>query len=205
MNTTSRNSARSQVEPDAISNFDCFWVGCSEHSAANEIIGRSPSNIIFHDNVANLVSSADINCLSAMHYAVESCGVKNIVVCGHHGCRGVKAAIENPRLDILSSWLRPVIRMVDKYQPLLEHITEASNLIDALCELNVIEQVAAVCRTTVVQDAWKNGRELSVSGLVFDRQNVPFADLRVNISGNDLLSTEYESAMAAFARRHRKR
>lgn len=180
---------------------DCLWIGCSDYP---EEVAISPK-MIFHDNIANLVAAGDINCLSATQFAVEVCGVNTIVVCGHHGCWGVKAAIENPRLDVLSSWLRPVVRMADKYQSLLEHITEASNLIDALCELNVIEQVAAACRTKVVQDAWKNGRELSVRGLLYDRQNFLLTNLPVHISGNDALLTEHESAIAAFARRHRKR
>lgn len=178
MNITNRRNARIRIAPDAVNDFDgattargragnwradekhsspnpptCFSIGCSDYPAASEIEGESASTIIFHDNIANLVPATDINCLSAMHYAVESCGVKNIVVCGHHGCRGVKAAIENPRLDVLSSWLRPVVRMADKYEFLLEHIADASNRVDSLCELNVIEQVAAASRATVVQEA----------------------------------------------------
>jgi carbonic anhydrase len=114
-----------------------FLVGCSDYSA-NEIESIAPLVIIFHDNIANLVHATDINCLMAIQYAVEVCRVQSIVVRGHHGCRGVGAAIENRGLDILSNWLRPVARLAAKYESLLEQITEASDRRDALCELNVI-------------------------------------------------------------------
>lgn len=95
---------------------NCLWIGCSDHPAACEIAGVPAQITVFHDNIANLIAATDINCLSAMQFAVEVCGVSSIVVCGHHGCRGVTTAIEDRRFDVLSNWLRPVVRLADKYK-----------------------------------------------------------------------------------------
>lgn len=177
-----------------------FLVGCSDYSAG-EIESVAPPAIIFHDNIANLIAATDINCLTAMQYAVEVCRVQSIVVRGHHGCRGVAAAIENRGLDILSNWLRPVARLAAEYESLLEQINKASDRRDALCELNVIEQVHAACRSTVTQTAWKNGRELSVNGLIDDRQNRLLENFQIRVSGNDSLDAAYSAAIADFAAR----
>lgn len=180
-------------------NRDCLWIGCSDNPGAGAI---SPSpKMIFHDNIANLVAASDINCLSATQIAVEVYGVSSIVVCGHHGCRGVTTAIEDRRFDFLSNWLRPVVRLADKYKFLVERIVEAPDRLDALCELNVIEQVAAACSTTIVQETWASGQTLSVHGLIYDRRTVLRPDFHLCISGNDELSTEHAVAIAAFVRR----
>ena len=180
---------------------DCLWIGCSDYPGVGDgAISPSP-NIIFHDNIANLVTATDFNCLSAMQFAVEVYRVSIIVVCGHYGCRGVTTAIADRRFDVLSNWLRPVVRLADKYKFLIERIAEASDRLDALCELNVIDQVAAACSTTVVQKTWASGQNLSVHGLIYDRRTVLLADFHVCISGNDELSTEHAAAIAAFVRR----
>ncbi len=177
-----------------------FFVGCSDYPAG-EIERVSSPAIILHDNIANLVAETDINCLSAMQYAVEVCRVENIVVVGHHGCRGVKAAIENRQSDILNSWLRPVRRLASEYKFLLEQIADAADRLDALCELNVIEQIQAACRTTIVQAAWSKDRELSVSGLIYDRQNRLLESFCVHINGRNSLAAQSAAAIADFERR----
>ena len=177
-----------------------FLVGCSDYSA-DEIESVAPPVIIFHDNIANLVVATDINCLTAMQYAVEVCRVQSIIIRGHHGCRGVAAAIENRGLNILSNWLRPVARLADKYESLLKQITDASDRLDALCELNVIEQVQAACRATVVQSAWKNNRKLSVNGLLDDRQTRLLENFQIRVSENDSLAAAYSAAIDDFAGR----
>lgn len=156
-----------------------FLVGCSDYSAG-EIESVAPPVIIFHDNIANLVVATDINCLTAMQYAVEVCRVQSIIIRGHHGCRGVAAAIENRGLDVLSNWLRPVSRLANKYESLLE-------------------QVHAACRATVVQAAWENNRKLSVSGLIDDRQNRLLENFQIRVGGNDSLAAAYSAAIADFA------
>ncbi len=177
-----------------------FFVGCSDYPA-EEIERASPAVTIFHNNIANLVAATDINCLLAMQYAVEVCRVENIVVVGHHGCRGVKAAIENIESCVLNSWLRPVMRLAGKYKILLEQIGDASDRLDALCELNVIEQLQAACSSTVVQAAWSKDRELLVSGLIYDRQNRLLESFYVHINGRDSLAAQYAAAIADFKRR----
>lgn len=177
-----------------------FLVGCSDYSVG-EIESVAPSAIIFHDNIANLVIATDINCLTAMQYAVEVCRAQGIIIRGHHGCRGVAAAIENRGLNVLSNWLRFVARLANKYESLLEQITDASDRRDALCELNVIEQVHAACRATVVQAAWENNRKLSVSGLIDDRQNRLLENFQIRVGGNDSLVAAYSATIADFAAR----
>jgi len=225
MNVTNRRNTGIRIAPDAVDDFDgaatprgragnrradeehfppnpptCFWIGCSDYPAASEIEGESASTIIFHDNIANLVPSTDINCLSAMHYAVESCCVKNIVICGHYGCRGVAAAVGNHKFDFLSNWLNPVVRAAAKYRFLLDGIADTSDRLDALCELNVIEQVAAASRTTAVRDAWESGQSLAVRGLIYDRHNRLVEDFQVRVSEIDS-ATEHEAAIATLAKR----
>ena len=181
---------------------DCFLIGCSDYPAAGEIaLESSFAAFVYHDNIANLVAPTDFNCLSAMQFAVEVCRVKNIVVGGHHECRGVRAAIENRRHDILSHWLSPVVRLRDRHQLLLGRIAAAADRLDALCELNVIEQVAAASRTTVVRDAWAAGRELTVSGLVGDRRNIPLADFQIRVGAGDSVREKWAAAIADFERR----
>lgn len=184
---------------------DCFLIGCSDYPAAGEIaLESSFAAFVYHDNIANLVAPTDFNCLSAMQFAVEVCRVKNIVVGGHYGCRGVRAATENHRHDILSHWLSPVVRLRDRYQFLLGRIAAADRL-DALCELNVIEQVAAASRTTVVRDAWAAGRELTVGGLVYDRRNIPLADFQIRVGAEDSAREKCAAAIADFERRWKLR
>ena len=185
---------------------DCFLIGCSDYPAASEIaLESSFAAFVYHDNIANLVAPTDFNCLSAMQFAVEVCRVKNIVVGGHHGCRGVRAATENRRHDILSHWLSPVVRLRDRYRFLLGRIADASDRLDALCELNVIEQVAAASRATVVRDAWAAGRELIVSGLVSDRRNIPLADFQICVGAGDSVQEKCAVAIADFERRWKLR
>jgi carbonic anhydrase len=194
------DARRAAEEHSSLQPLDCFFVGCSDYPAAGDSIFSPSSKIIFHDNIANLVAATDFSCLSALQYAVEVCRVKSVVVGGHHGCRGV-AAIENRQSDVLSSWLRPVNKIAAKYKFLLEQIAVASDRLDALCELNVIEQVHAACRTTVVQSAWINGCKLSASGLIYDSQNRLLEGFQFSIGGNDSLPTKQSAAIEALARR----
>lgn len=162
-----------------------LWIGCSDSRVpANEIVGLLPGELFVHRNVANLVIQTDLNCLSVMQYAVEVLKVRHIIVCGHYGCGGVRAAYDNLKLGLIDNWLRAVRRLYLKHAPELDDLEE-SQRVDRLCELNVIQQVTNVCVTTVVQDAWVRGQELSVHGVIYSISNGVLRDLDIHISKPD--------------------
>lgn len=159
-----------------------LWIGCADSRVpANEIIGLQPGDVFVHRNIANVVVHTDLNCLSVMQYAVDVLRVEHIIVCGHYGCGGVKAALETQDHGLIDNWLRH-IRDVGRF-----HADELAPLtpdrrLDRLCELNVVEQVTNVCNTTIVKHAWKQGRRLIVHGWTYSirdgvlRQQVPEID-----------------------------
>ena len=154
-----------------------LWIGCSDSRVpANQIIDLSPGEVFVHRNIANLVVHTDLNCLSVIHFAVEVLKVKHIIVCGHYGCGGVIAAMEDKDHGLIDNWLRH-IRDVNRFNAVkLEKLSEHERL-DALCELNVKEQVTNVCNTPVVQKTWKEGRDLSVHGWIYNISNGLLKDL----------------------------
>lgn len=177
-----------------------LWIGCSDSRVpANQIIGVSPGELFVHRNVANVVVHTDLNCLSVMQYAVDVLQVKHLIVCGHYGCGGVQAALDNLRLGLIDNWLRHVQDVRQKHQALLAgaNETERSN---KLCELNVIEQVVNVCQTTIVQNAWDRGQELAVHGWIYGLSNGLIRDLHVSISRQNELATSYDNAIAVCSR-----
>jgi carbonic anhydrase len=177
-----------------------LWVGCSDSRVpANEIVNLLPGEMFVHRNVANVVVHTDLNCLSVMQYAVDVLKVKHVIVCGHYGCGGVKAALENSRLGLIDNWLRHVQDVRQKHAALLAGIGDESQRLDQLCELNVIEQVSNVCQTTIVQNAWERGQELAVHGWVYGLSNGLLHDLNIHITNQDELATIYQNAIAACA------
>lgn len=159
-----------------------LWIGCSDSRVpANQIVGLEPGEVFVHRNVANLVVHTDLNCLSVLQYAVDVLAVKHVVVCGHYGCGGVKAAYEGTRHGLIDNWLRHVTDVEQTHAPELAGLPEGARL-DRLCELNVVEQVANVCATTIVGDAWGRGQELTVHGLVYDLRDGLLRDLGVSRS-----------------------
>jgi carbonic anhydrase len=178
-----------------------FWIGCSDSRVpANEIVNLSPGEMFVHRNVANLVVHTDLNCLSATQFAVEALQVKHIIVCGHYGCGGVKAALQNQKLGLIDNWLRHVQDVMLKHAALLAAISEESERVDKLSELNIIEQVINVCQTTIVQTAWERGQELIVHGWVYSLSDGLVRDLNVHIAHQEEMATVYQNAIAAFAR-----
>src|SRR5436189_5265943 len=140
-----------------------FWIGCSDSRVpANQIVGLVPGEMFVHRNVANVVVHTDLNCLSALQFAVEALRVRHVIVCGHYGCGGVLAALRDDHLGLIDNWLRHVQDVRGKHQSLLGRLPSEEQRHDRLCELNVIEQVDNVCRTTVVREAWARGQELAV-------------------------------------------
>jgi len=163
---------------------------------ANDIVGLLPGELFVHRNVANLVVHTDLNCLSVMQFAVDILKVRHIIVCGHYGCSGVQAALRRDRLGLSDNWLRHVQDVRQKHEKHLASAgSEASN---RLCELNVIEQVANVCLTTIARDAWERGQELTVHGWIYGLQDGILRDLNVTATGFDETLPAYHAAIAAL-------
>lgn len=161
-----------------------LWIGCSDSRVpANEIVDLLPGELFVHRNVANVVVHTDLNCLSVMQFAVEVLKVKHILVVGHYGCGGVQAALENQRLGLIDNWLRHVQDVAEKHRAELDAIAEPRQRAARLCELNVVEQVANVSATTVVQGAWDRGQILTVHGWVYGLADGIVRDLGVSRSG----------------------
>lgn len=145
-----------------------LWIGCSDSRVpANQIVGLLPGEVFVHRNVANLVVHTDLNCLTVLQYAVDVLKVKHIIVVGHHGCGGVRAAYENADNGLIDNWLRNIKDVQQRHQSAIDEIEGDDERVDLLCELNVVSQVANVCYTTIAQNAWARGQELSVHGWVY--------------------------------------
>ena len=175
-----------------------LWIGCADSRVpANEIVGLEPGELFVHRNVANVVVHADLNCLSVIQFAVDILKVRHIIVTGHYGCGGVLAALNGRRIGIADNWLRHVQDVRLKHDATLEATPEECRG-DRLCEMNVIEQVINVCHTTVVQDAWERGQELSVHGFVSGINDGILHNLKVSISNAAELSDVYLRALDRF-------
>ena len=159
-----------------------MWIGCSDSRVpANEIIGLAPGEIFVHRNIANVVVHSDLNALSTIQFAVERLKVQDIMVVGHYGCSGVQAALEGARIGLADNWLRHVQDVRDRHRHLLDLLPEHGRA-DALCELNVIEQVVNVCVSTVMVDAWAKGQKVSIQGWAFGVHDGLLQDLSMTIS-----------------------
>jgi carbonic anhydrase len=176
---------------------DYLWIGCSDSRVpANQIVGLIPGEIFVHRNVANVVVHTDLNCLSVLQFAIDVLQVKHILVVGHYGCGGVITALRGQRLGLIDNWLRHVQDVRQKHIALLEEVPNESDRANRLCELNVIEQVMNVCETTIVQDAWLRGQELSVHGLVYALNDGVIRDLEVCMAGLSDIQPAYERALS---------
>ena len=159
---------------------DYLWIGCSDSRVpANQIVNLPPGEVFVHRNIANIVVHTDLNCLSVIQYAVEILEVKHIIVCGHYGCGGIKAALETHSHGLIDNWLRH-IKDVNRFNSEKMQNIDNNKKVDLLCELNVLEQVTNVCNTTIVQDAWERGASLSVHGLIYNIENGILKDLTGN-------------------------
>ncbi len=143
-----------------------------------------PGDIFVHRNIANLVIHTDLNCLSVIQYAVDVLKVKHIIVCGHYGCGGVKASLENSRNGLIDNWLCHIQDIVRKHQAFFSKETSEKKRFERLCELNIIEQVANICQTTIVSDAWRKEQDLTVHGWIYSLEDGIIHDLGVSIGFN---------------------
>lgn len=163
-----------------------LWIGCADSRVpANQIVDLMPGELFVHRNVANVVVHTDFNCLSVLQFAVEVLKVKHIMVVGHYGCGGVRAALLNEGSGLITNWLRHVQDVRDKHMPIIEQITDVKDRVDRLCELNVIEQVDHVCKNSIVQDAWQRGQSLTVHGFVYDLADGMLRDMGLTVSGEE--------------------
>ena len=163
-----------------------LWIGCSDSRVpANEIVDMRPGEIFVHRNVANLVIHTDLNCLSVVQYAVEVLKVKHIIVCGHYGCSGVQAAMETKEHGLIDNWLQNIKDLHRKHQAKIDSLQSEKEKVDLLCELNVTDQVANVCHTTIVRNAWRSGQELTVHGWIYSIEDGILKDLDVCITRSD--------------------
>lgn len=178
-----------------------LWIGCSDSRVpANEIVGLLPGELFVHRNVANLVVHTDLNCLSVLQFAVDVLQVRHVIVTGHYGCSGIRAALENSRLGLIDNWLRHVQDVRERHEAQLAAIPDADLRLNRLCELNVVEQVRHVCETTVVQDAWERGQSLAVHGLIYGLQNGRLRDLGTSVPAAGNLAAVYAEAVEGLAR-----
>ncbi len=177
-----------------------LWIGCADSRVpANEIVGLLPGELFVHRNVANVVVHTDLNCLSVLQFAVDVLHVEHVIVCGHYGCGGVRAALENQRLGLIDNWLRHIKDVREKHAPLLERVPDEQNArLNRLCELNVIEQALNVAETTVVQDAWARGHSLTVHSWIYDLADGELRDLGCAFSSTEETLTSYRAALAGF-------
>jgi carbonic anhydrase len=177
-----------------------LWIGCADSRVpANEIVGLLPGELFVHRNVANLVVHTDLNCLSVMQFAVDLLKVRHIIVCGHYGCSGVQAALRRARLGLSDNWLRHIQDVRQKHDRILANAGDETQAAGRLCELNVIEQVANVCRTTIALDAWERGQELTVHGWIYGLHDGLLRDLNVTIDSVAETVPVYQSALAALS------
>lgn len=178
--------AKGQIPP-------LLWIGCSDSRVpANEIIGAKPGEVFVHRNIANMVIHSDMNMLSVLDYAVNVLKVKHVLVCGHYGCGGIKAALGNDSIGIIDNWIRhikDVYRLHDKY---LNSIIDEDERFNKFVELNVKEQVFDLAKTSIVQSAWRNGQELTLHGWVYGLNSGFVTDLDVNISSEKDLDNVYQ-------------
>jgi carbonic anhydrase len=181
-----------------------MWIGCSDSRVpANQITGLEPGEVFVHRNVANVVVHSDLNALSTIQFAVERLKVEHVMVVGHYGCSGVRAALEGARIGLADNWLRHIQDVRDLHRDLLEGIAEERRC-DALVELNAIEQVVNVAQSTVLQDAWLRGQVVALHGWVYGIHDGLLKDMGITITGNDSLEAVYKAAIQGVgqAKRH---
>jgi carbonic anhydrase len=178
-----------------------LWIGCSDSRVpATQLVGLRAGELFVHRNVANIVVHTDFNCLSVLQFAVDVLKVNHVIVCGHYRCGGVQAAMQNLQLGLIDNWLRHVQDVRRSHEKTLSTITDEAKRFDRLCELNVIEQVLSVSRTTIVQSAWSSGQQLSVHGWIYGIEDGLLRDLGIRISNQNELASVYEENGRAAGR-----
>lgn len=175
-----------------------LWIGCSDSRVpSTQLVGLLPGEMFVHRNVANIMVHTDFNCLSVLQFAVDVLKISHIIVCGHYGCGGVQAAMQNLQLGLIDNWLRHVQDVMHSHEARLSRFSNETERLNRLCELNVIEQVLNVSRTTVVQNAWDRGQELAVHGWIYGIGDGLLRDLNIRVTNQRELSTASVEALRA--------
>lgn len=170
-----------------------LWIGCSDSRVpANEIVGAKPGEVFVHRNIANMVIHTDMNMLSVLDYAVNVLKVKHVIVCGHYGCGGVQAAMNNQSIGVIDNWIRHIKDIYRLHQGFLDSIKDETERFNAFVEVNVKEQVFDLAKTSIVQSAWKNGQDLTLHGWAYGLNSGFVTDLDVNISSDVDLDEVYQ-------------
>jgi carbonic anhydrase len=178
-----------------------LWIGCSDSRVpANEITGLAPGEVFVHRNIANVVVQTDLNLLSVLQFAIGQLGVEHVILCGHYGCSGVRAVMAGQRVGIADNWLRQVEAVQSKHQRTIDALGAEAERLDRLCELNVLEQVVNVARTTVVHDAWARGQTLRLHGWVYGLHDGLLRDLGLTIEAPDQVGPRYRNALGQLVR-----
>ncbi|KQN79523.1 carbonate dehydratase [Duganella sp. Leaf61] len=176
-----------------------LWIGCSDSRVpANELLGLAPGDVFVHRNIANVVVHSDLNCLSVLQFAIDILKVKHVIVVGHFGCKGVHAAMTGTRVGLVDNWLRHVHDVHQKHERYMGTVVNEQRRSERLVELNVIEQVSNVCRTTIVQDAWDRGQELTVHGWVYGIQDGKLQELGMSVASLAELAPRVEQSLARY-------
>ena len=175
-----------------------LWIGCSDSRVpANQITGLNPGEVFVHRNIANVIVHTDLNCLSVVHYAIRVLRVEHLIVCGHYRCGGVRAALDGNANGLIDNWLRHIEDVRERHEALFATIGDTDTRWAKLCELNVVEQVRNVARTTPVNEAWSSGQELAVHGWIYGLDDGRLVDLGMSARSSEELSAVYRNVLAA--------
>ena len=173
-----------------------LWIGCSDSRVpANQITGLAPGEVFVHRNIGNVVVHTDLNALSVIQFAVDQIKVKHIIVVGHYGCSGVRAAMTKARVGLADNWIRHIQDVQDKHGQYLGTVLKEDSKLNHLCELNVIEQVLNVCNTTSIQDAWARNQDITVHGWIYDLKDGRIRDLGISVKNSQELNQRYDSVI----------
>ncbi len=173
-----------------------LWIGCSDSRVpANDIVGLAPGELFVHRNVANVVVHTDLNCLSVLQYAIDVLKTEHVIVCGHYGCGGVRAAYSRSSLGLIDNWLRHVQDVRDRHEAAIRQAVSDEARIDRLCELNVVEQVLHVCQTTIIEDAWRRQQSVAVHGWIYDLRDGLLRDLGCTVTSAAEVADAYALAV----------
>lgn len=179
-----------------------LWIGCSDSRVPAETLTHlQPGELFVHRNVANLIIHTDLNCLSVMQYAVDILGVEDIIICGHHDCGGIRAALENPDIGLINNWLLNIRDLWFRYSSIVGKFPTDERM-DILCEINVIEQVYNLGHSTVIQSAWKRGQKVNIHGLVYGIENGRIQDVKISSHSSESLEIHYREAISSLLRTH---
>ncbi|BET27519.1 carbonic anhydrase [Limnobacter thiooxidans] len=180
-----------------------FWIGCSDSRVpANTIVNLQPGEVFVHRNVANQVFHGDLNGQSATQFAVEILKVKHIIVCGHYGCSGVRMAMRGDRMGLADAWVRPIHQLARRHNLLSNDSPQEQQYLNQLCELNVIEQVKHLCESTIIEDAWERGQNLTVHGWVYSLKDGLVRNLQISISSRTDMDQIYTNSVSALKKRY---